>query len=299
MPPAAPLVARGDTQVQARWSAPETPGSAITSYLVEISPAPPRGQSTVETTSTSYAFTGLQNGTAYTVRVRALNRAPDPGDWSPSSAAVVPAREPDAPAGVSASSGRVVDGTITVRWAAPVDDGGDPVTGYQVSLDGAWQAVLDAGERSLTFPARTGRSYALAVRARNTIGWSASAGTAGQVWRAPGPVRTLAAADVAASGTTWAQGAVALRWDEPTDAGGETITIDAYRVELDGAVLTETAQTSYTATNLLGGVSRTFRVTARNSQGEWGDPVPISGTARGSIALIGNHVAMVAHGSRD
>ena len=277
--PTAPLVARGDTHVQARWSAPETPGSAITSYLVEISPTPPRGQSTVETTSTSYAFTGLQNGTAYTVRVRALNRAPDPGDWSPSSAAVVPAREPEAPVGVNSSSGRVGDGTITVRWAAPVDDGGDPVTGYEVSLDGGWQAVLGASERSFTFPARTGRSYSLAVRARNTIGWSASAGTAGQIWGAPGPVRNLAAADVAASGTKWAQGAVALRWEAPTDAGGETVTIDAYRVELDGTVLTETAQTSYTATNLLGGVGHTFRVTARNSPGEWGTPVEIPGTA--------------------
>ncbi|WP_407343921.1 Ig-like domain-containing protein [Pengzhenrongella phosphoraccumulans] len=277
--PAAPLVARGDAQVQARWTEPATPGSPVVKYLVEISPAPRSGPSSVETTSTGYAFGGLRNGTAYTVRVRALNNAPDPGDWSPSSVAVVPAREPDAPAGVSASFGRFGDGTITARWDLPADDGGDPVTEFQVSLDGAWQQALDASVRSFSFPARAGRPYAIAVRARNTIGWSPSAGTSGEIWGVPGQVVRLTAVDDAARNTPWARGTVTLGWEVPTETGGEQVSIDLYRVQVDGNLLTETTKTTATVSNLTGGVGHSVTVTARNSKQEWGDPVTVSATA--------------------
>ena len=72
-------------------------GSPITSYTLEISPTPPSGSATVTSATTSYTFTGLKNGTAYTVRVRAHNKAPDPGPWSDSSQPMIPAAVPDAP----------------------------------------------------------------------------------------------------------------------------------------------------------------------------------------------------------
>ncbi|MGA2307396.1 MAG: hypothetical protein ABSH29_24905, partial [Acidimicrobiales bacterium] len=40
---------------------------------------------------------------------------------------VTPATVPTAPSAVSGVSG---DGSVTLSWSAPADDGGDPVTGY-------------------------------------------------------------------------------------------------------------------------------------------------------------------------
>ncbi|RYV52625.1 Ig-like domain-containing protein [Pengzhenrongella frigida] len=277
--PAAPQVERGDAQLRARWTAPETPGSPIVKYLLEISPAPRGGQSSVETTSTSYDFGGLTNGTAYTVRVRALNKAPDPGDWSPSSAPVVPARQPEAPTAVTASFGLATEGSITVRWEVPVSDGGDAVTGYRVSLDGEWQAPTAATERSFTFPARPGKAYVIGVQARNTVNWSLAAGTSGQIWGTPGSVARLTASDVAAAETPWGKGEVALRWDPPATTGGEQVTIEAYLVSMDGTPIGETHETTFRVSDLTGGVSHSFQVTARNSKGELGAAVATSATA--------------------
>ncbi|MBU4214897.1 MAG: fibronectin type III domain-containing protein, partial [Actinobacteria bacterium] len=104
-PPAAPTVTSGDGTVGATWQAPANHGSAIVSYQVEISPAPASASDPAvqQTTSTSATFTGLVNGQAYSVRVRAANRSPDPGPWSAWSGAVVPSAVPAAPQSLTAS----------------------------------------------------------------------------------------------------------------------------------------------------------------------------------------------------
>jgi large repetitive protein len=73
----------GDGRIDASWSSPaSTGGSPITGYEVSIT-----GGGTVTTTSRSRAFTGLSNGTSYTVTVRACNAA---GCGSPASASATP-----------------------------------------------------------------------------------------------------------------------------------------------------------------------------------------------------------------
>ncbi|HMO10698.1 MAG TPA: Ig-like domain-containing protein, partial [Actinotalea sp.] len=135
--PGTPTAAWGDRQVTASWAAPVSAGSPVKDYQVELSPAPPSGPAVVTTTSTSYAFTGLTNGTAYSVRVRATNAAPDPGDWSGWSATTVPAGTPGAP-GAPAASGAGAGGgvwQITVTWEAS-NPNGYAVTSYEVSVGG-------------------------------------------------------------------------------------------------------------------------------------------------------------------
>ena len=80
--PSSPTVAFGDGQLALTWAAPANEGSAITGYEVEIGGGPSavvqRG------TATTYAWTGLQNGTNYQFRVTAINAAgrSDPSPWS-------------------------------------------------------------------------------------------------------------------------------------------------------------------------------------------------------------------------
>jgi hypothetical protein len=93
-PPNAPTsltATAGNAQIALAWTAPSAPGtSAITGYTVEYTPSGGSAQ-TVSTgsTGTSYTLTGLTNGTAYTVRVRAVSASGD-GTYTAASSSVTP-----------------------------------------------------------------------------------------------------------------------------------------------------------------------------------------------------------------
>lgn len=95
VPPGAPTsltATAGNAQVSLAWTAPASPGSsAITGYTVEYTPSGGSPQ-TVSTgsTGTSYTLTGLVNGTAYTVRVAAVNADAGTGTYTAGSSSVTP-----------------------------------------------------------------------------------------------------------------------------------------------------------------------------------------------------------------
>ena len=124
----------GDGTLMLKWSPPPTAGdfTAIQKYEVAIG-----GQTiSVDGATTVATATALQNGTPYTFKVRAQNKASTNngwGDWSSLSTSEIPSRFPDPPTGVVASS--VGDGgtpRLTVKWNAPAFDGGRPVNQYKV-----------------------------------------------------------------------------------------------------------------------------------------------------------------------
>ncbi|MET7320922.1 glycoside hydrolase domain-containing protein [Streptomyces sp. NPDC005549] len=83
---------------------------------------------------------------------------------------------PAAPGAVSATA----FGTgVKVAWSAPGDDGGSPVTGYEITLGGGHQVeIADPDSRSTVFTRlKDGTSYTARVRAVNALGdspWSAA-----------------------------------------------------------------------------------------------------------------------------
>ena len=149
-PPSAPrdlTATKGITRVKLRWQAPaSTGGSPLTGYRIERSMDGGSAWTTVasvEPNATQYTHEEAVPPPGQTVeyRVIAINAL---GESPPSDVAEVtsPARRPSAPRDVSASaSGR----TVTVVWTAPAEDGGAPVTGYQVEVSTgscrAWRAV--------------------------------------------------------------------------------------------------------------------------------------------------------------
>ncbi len=136
--PAAPVTApgapsglaatAGDTQVSLSWNAPASDGGAvITSYRVYQG----AGQTpAVNVTGTSATVTGLTNGTRYSFKVTAVNKAGEgPTSGAASATPTAATTSPGPPNGLAASP---ADGKVTLSWTAPGSDGGAAISGYEV-----------------------------------------------------------------------------------------------------------------------------------------------------------------------
>ncbi|MEZ0449774.1 Ig-like domain-containing protein [Cellulomonas sp. ICMP 17802] len=265
--PAPPVLTSGDGSVRATWEAPVSSGSPVSSYTLEISPAPPTGPASVSSTTTSYTFSGLKNGTAYTVRVRAQNRAPEPSAWSDSSQPEVPAGVPAAPTDLVAQ--RVdtpLGGQINVSWTEP-NGNGDRVAGYELVISNGPNArtvVLDGSATAYAFTdAANGPAYRFQLRARNKApGWSAPAIVNASTYGLPSaPTSVSADADPG-------QGRIVVRW---SGADGNGTSIRAYVVRMpDGSERDVGGATSFTDTGLRGGSSYAYQVRAVNDAGSSG-----------------------------
>jgi len=172
-PPAAPTgvtAVAGNGEATVSFTPPaNNGGSAITGYKVISEP----GGITATGTTSPITITGLTNGTAYTFKVVATNSVGD----SPESAAstsvtpTAPAGSPGAPTNVTAVAG---NGQATISFTPPVDDGGNPITGYIVTSHPG--SLTTTGTTSpITITGLTnGTSYTFTVKAINAAGSSAA-----------------------------------------------------------------------------------------------------------------------------
>ncbi|TMD11412.1 MAG: fibronectin type III domain-containing protein [Chloroflexi bacterium] len=135
-PPSAPLSVQatgGVGQATVSWQAPSSDGgSGIGGYAVTpiqdgvpLAPVPTAGA------GTSTVITNL-TGHSYTFTVRAVTGGGAGPPSQPSNVVMVKS-VPRAPAGVTAKGG---DAQALVSWTAPADDGGLPITGYDVAVTG-------------------------------------------------------------------------------------------------------------------------------------------------------------------
>ena len=183
----------------------------------------------------------LANHTTFTVpasdgtgfyRVVAWNAAGE----TPSNATLVSFTAPDAPTNVAGTPG-TAGGSVNLSWTAPANDGGSPITGYEIQKSPAtgspvWTSAGTVG--NVTSTTVTGltqnASYIFQVRAVNAVGsgaWSASS-AAVQATGVPG-----AATGVVGSNAT--STSIDVSWTAPND-GGSPIMQYAVRRSSDGGV---------------------------------------------------------------
>ncbi|MFF1384443.1 Ig-like domain-containing protein [Arthrobacter sp. NPDC058288] len=286
--PQAPTLAFGDKQLSISWPAATSTGSAISEYELQLSPAPPSGQ-TVRSAGPGLSFTwsGLANGTSYRVQLRAKNKAPEPSDWSPFSAAETPAGVPAVPATPTttlATSG-AASSVIQVNWSAP-EGNGDAVTEYTVVSAHAGSAaatqVVPGNRTSAAFSVgNSDTGYTFTVAARNKAGYSAASprSDARRAVGAPGPVDGLRAdpldnsAQLTFSGPGTTGGAAAGETVyEYRVNGGQVAVVPASKV-IPGLANNGTYTIGVRATNIVDGQSYPGPFSDANPVAPFGKPL--------------------------
>lgn len=280
-------------EILVSWTKPVENGSAIVSYTLEVSDT---GQvnswtdsgATLAGSATSWTHTGLTGGTRKFYRLLATNMcdATDPtfechSLWSdPVSATTDPPGQSGPPTNVVATPDG--DSAIDISWDPPLDDGGSPITRYDVqwSADGAsgWRNAGSTPDAETTTLKNTGMTFGTTryyrVAARNSVSlgvWSDPPVSATTLAGVPGQPNLTARATDAST--------IELTWTVPADNGSAIIR---YELEwsFDGGdgswallINASEAETSYSDGGLNPGTERHYRIRAVNGatpgEGSW------------------------------
>ena len=289
--------ALSSTTIFLRWDAPTSDGgSDITGYRIEASTNASTGFVSIGTTTvgvTSYEHRGRDPGTTQYYQVKAINAV---GPGSPS--IVVAGTTPGSTGTASAPRNlrAVATGsTITLSWDAP-PSGVNTITGYQVDVStsgsATWTRLTTTPATTTTHPhssLRIGVTYHYRVRAvynndPSSVGhWAFASATTVGVGVPGAPLNLRATAD--------GPSVINLVWSPPASPGASAIIDYEVQVSATGDVpwtlLTTTGQTSYRHGSLTTGVTRHYRVKARNASGfgPWTSSVSattLTGTAPGA-----------------
>lgn len=262
--PDAPVLTFGDKALDIVWTAPESKGSPVRSYTLEISPAPAGGSQVANLTGTSYRWTGLENGVAYQVRVRAYNDAVDPSSWSDYSASEVPAGVPERVAKPTTTRLSPVGNRaqIGVQWTVPAGNG-DAVGSFTVNAIRSGSVVssqtVGAGVTNVAFALDPSSSdYTFTVVAHNKAG----ASTASQ----PSDPRRAFVAPGAPTGVSAVAGDRSLTVSfTPGAANGSDSNWITYQYSLNGSESWSNLPANGVISGLSNGTSYTVRVRAQTT----------------------------------
>jgi titin len=270
-PPSAPVIGTPTPSagaVRVAWSPPTDDGGApVTGYRVSAYRSTTLvGVTTAPATARSATVPGLANGTAYTFTVAAVNEA-GVGQISARSAAVTPRTVAGRPAIGRPSVGNAA---VTVRWAAPADTGGAPITGYAVRAYRGTTLVKTVTARagSTSVPVTglvNGTGYRFTVAAVNAAGTGGQSPATATV--APRTVPGAPAIGRPSAGDS----AATVRWAAPKATGGAAVTgytVRVYRgTKLVKTVSARAGSTSLTVKGLANRTGYRFTVAAVNAAG--------------------------------
>lgn len=250
----------GDRQATFRFTAPATNGKPITGYDVQVSPSAGVTVPTNCQPGADCTLTGLTNGTAYTIMVRAINEH-GPGAWSVSSDPVIPYGTPGTPVPEGSSSGWA-PASATWTWPEVNANGGSTTYAWRTST-----GVSGTG-RSATISGLAAGSYTITVTATNTGGKSSPAGTASVTVES----QTVPGAVTVSGNVTDSQapGAISWSWSQPSNAsqGGRVTDNLQYRWQLNGGAWSSWSASRSTSNSGLSQGSYSLTVQARNNAGE-------------------------------
>ncbi len=283
----------GNRQVMLSWVQPSG-DAALTHYEYELDLS--ETWTSTGGKAPSHTVTGLTNGQTYTFRVRAVNSAgasAASGSQSPTTTA------PEALQSLSFTPG---DQQVTLRWRAPANDGGEPITHYEYEQDGSgtWISTGGTATSHTVTGLNNGQTYMFRVRAVNTLGNGAvvtleatpspSSGRGGG-GGGGGPRATVPSAPrnlLAAGG----DGQVKLTWEAPEDDGGSEITDYQYRINgRNPWPSIGSTQTTHTLTGLINGTAYVFEVRAVNRIGRGRASNRAKATPMAPLALDFAHFA--------
>ncbi len=296
-PPAAPASAsatlNGNDSVFVTWTAPLSDGgSPVTGFTV----TPFLGttaQTAVTTPATTHATTFGSLGTgAWTFQVRATNAT---GAGPAATTNVV---------GIGAVPGRPATATATVAsptsarvtWTAPVDDGGDPLTGYVVmtlvpgSSPGSPTVVSSDSLTTIITGLMPGTTYQFLVSAQNAAGTGPFTVTNSVTMPGPPgvPAHLLATPE---------NGQVVLVWNPPMNGASGAISEYTVTTTRSGASVSTITTAASTATvgGLANGTAYTFAVTATNANGT-GPAATTTATPSAGLPVTGALPQVVSSG---
>ena len=268
-----------DQSLTVNWTAPNyIGGAAITNYAVDYSTDGSTWTAVSRTASAtpSQTITGLTNGTAYQVRVRALNgvtgtAAIDASGVIPrglpvASAAPIITMHPNSPN--SPQVGRAISASQGL-WS---DNGSSIVNTtfqWQVGSGSSWTNVAGATAASYTPTANVGSQLRVVVTATNVAGATSSSSTA-----TTAIIPAASSAPLSLSIVEQDQ-ALALTWQLPANTGGAPVVDYEVQTSPDADVWTTVARATSTATSqsitgLVNGNDYYVRVRALNGvNGAW------------------------------
>ncbi len=276
-PPATPVldfVTAGDQQATVNFIPVAGTVLVYTVRVVDAAGAQVGELRTAPGDANSLVVTGLTNGTAYRFQISAGN-AEGTSPYSVLSDPVtprVPITAPDAPTIGAPTAG---DGSATVRWTAPANTGGSPITSYTlrtysgttvIKATGAAATATSVSVAGLT----NGTAYTFDVRAVNAAGVSVASARSSSVT----PVAVATAPGAPTIGAPSAGNASAtVRWTPPANTGGSAIT--GYSVKVVDAAGTQVGDlrtapgdaTSLVVTGLTNGSAYRSQVSAGNAEG--------------------------------
>jgi hypothetical protein len=273
--PSAPtsLVAtKGDSSIQIAFAAGADGGSALTNYKYSLDGTTYVAFSPV-VTSSPLTISGLTNGTAYTVYLKAVNANGDSAASSSTSA--TPSTIPSVPTSVVAVRG---DECATISWTQE-STGGSPIQNYVITgrpSVGDVDTVEIVTENPYTLPIGSlvnGVSYTFTVVAINANGSSAASSASNAV------VPARASDAPAGLGATIGDGSLQVSFSVEYSGG---VPITNYKYSLDGTtyVAFSPAVTSspVTISGLTNGTAYTVYLKAVNEMGDSAASSPISAT---------------------